>query len=66
MYDICGETCRKKIEIKKMLALISMRCYRRDAMDYSPPDSSAHGILQARILECVAMPFSWGSSQPRN
>ena len=27
-------------------------------MDYSPPDSSAHGILQASILERVTMPFS--------
>ena len=26
-------------------------------MDYSPPDSSVHGILQARILEWVAMPY---------
>ena len=29
-------------------------------MDYSPPDSSVHGILQARILEWVAMSFSRG------
>ena len=33
-------------------------------MDYSPPSSSVHGILQARILERVAMPSSWGSSRP--
>ena len=31
-----------------------------------PPGPSAHGILQARILEWVAMPFSRGSSQPRS
>ena len=35
-------------------------------MDYSPPGSSVHGILQARILEWVAIPFSRGSSQPRD
>ena len=29
-------------------------------MDYSPPDSSVHGILQARILQWVAMPSSRG------
>ena len=29
-----------------------------DLMDCSPPGSSVHGILQARILEWVAMPFS--------
>ena len=32
----------------------------------SPPGSSVHGILQARILERVAMPSSRGSSQPRD
>ena len=35
-------------------------------MDCSPPGSSVHGILQARILEWVAIPFSRGSSQPRD
>ena len=30
------------------------------------PYGIAHGILQARILECVAAPFSRGSSQPRD
>ena len=35
-------------------------------MDYSPPGSSVHGILQARNLEWVAIPFSRGSSQPRD
>jgi len=32
----------------------------------SPPGSSVHGILQARKLEWVAMPFSRGSSGPRD
>ena len=35
-------------------------------MDCSPPGSSVPGILQARILEWVAISFSRGSSQPRN
>ena len=35
-------------------------------VDYSPPGSSVHGILQARIQEWVAMPSSRGSSQPRD
>ena len=30
------------------------------------PGSSVHGILQARLLEWVAMPSSKGSSQPRD
>ena len=33
-----------------------------DPMDCSLLDSSVHGILQARILEWVAMPSSRGSS----
>ena len=35
-------------------------------MDCSLPGSSVHGILQARLLEWVAMPSSRGSSQPRD
>ena len=31
-----------------------------------PPGSSVHGILQARVLEWVAISFSSGSSQPRD
>ena len=33
---------------------------------YDPKDYTVHGILQARILEWVAFPFSRGSSQPRD
>ena len=45
----------------KSLQSCSIFC---DPMDYSPPGSSAHGILQARILEWVAMPSSSGSFWP--
>ena len=37
-----------------------------DPMECSPPVSSVHGILQARILEWVAMPSSRGFFQPRD
>ena len=37
-----------------------------DPTDCNPPGSSVHGILQARILEWVASPFSRGSSWPRD
>ena len=37
-----------------------------DSMDHSPPGASVHWILQARILEWVAYPFSRGTSWPRN
>ena len=36
-----------------------------DPMDCSPPGSSVHGILQARIVEWVAISFPRGSSQSR-
>ena len=36
-----------------------------DPMDCSFPGPSVYGILQLRILECIAMPFSRGSSQLR-
>ena len=37
-----------------------------DPMDCSPPGSSVHGIFWARIREWLAIPFSRGSSRPRN
>ena len=37
-----------------------------DLVDCRPPGSSVHGILQARILEWVAMPSSRGLSWPRD
>ena len=37
-----------------------------DPMDCRPPGSSVHGILQARILEWVALPSSRASSQLRD
>ena len=43
--------------------LVSQSC---PTLECSPPGSSVRGILQARILEWVAIPFSKGSSQPRN
>ena len=35
-------------------------------MDCSPPGSSVHGISQVRLLECIAISLSRGSSQPRD
>ena len=46
-----------------MLCLVSQSCLTLcNPMDCSLPGSSVHGILQARILEWVAIPFSRGSS----
>ena len=37
-----------------------------NSMDCSPPGSSVHGILQAGIMEWVAISFSRGPSQPKD
>ena len=47
----------------KSLQLCPILC---DPIDGSPPGFPVPGILQARILEWVAISFSRGSSQPRN
>ena len=48
-------------------ALVAQSCQSLcDSMDCSPTGSSVHGILQARILEWVAIPFSRGSSRPKD
>ena len=55
------------VTIKTYLFRESVSCsVVSDPMDCSLPGSSVHGILQARILEVVASPFSRGFSQPRD
>ena len=50
-----------------MCVLFSQSCLTLcGSMDCSSPGSSVHGILQARMLEWVAISFSEGSSQPRD
>ena len=54
-------------EALKMKVLVTQsRPTLCDPRDCSPPDSSVHGILQARILEWVAIPLSKGSSCSRD
>ena len=56
-----------KDEKVKMQVKVTQSCpIVWDPMDYNLPGSSVHGILQARILEWVAFPFSRGSCQPRD
>ena len=50
-----------------VLCLVTQPCPSLcDHMDCIPLGSCVHGILQARTLEWVAVPFSRGSSQPRD
>ena len=46
----------------KMKAKVAQLCLAL----FGPMKYTVHGILQARILEEVAFPFSRGSSQPRD
>ena len=51
--------------VKSVKVLVAQSCLTLcESMDWSPPGSSVHGILLARILEWVAIPFSRGSSGP--
>ena len=50
-----------------LVVLVAQSCPTLcDPMYYSPPGFSVHGILQARMLEWVAISFSRGSSGPKN
>ena len=50
---------------KDLCVLVAQSCLTLcNPLDFSPPDSSVLGILQAGMLEWVAMPSSRGSSQP--
>ena len=52
---------------KKVKVLVTQSCLTLcDPTDCSPPGSSVHGILQARILEWMAISFSRGSYWPRD
>ena len=57
----------KDIQDSGVCVLVAQSCPALcNPMDCSPPGSSVHGILQARILRWVAISFSRGSSQPRD
>ena len=53
---------REKFKYKKVKVLVAWLCPTLcDPMDCNLPGSSIQGIFQTRILERVAIPFSWGS-----
>ena len=55
-----GSAWWKSVPLKVLLAQSCLTLW--NPMDRSLPDSSVHGILQARILEWIAIPFFRGSS----
>ena len=56
----------KEILVKVKLLVAQSHPTLCNPMDCSPRVSSIHEIFQARILEWIAIPFSRGSSQPRD
>ena len=51
--------------MRKVEVLVAQLCPTLwDSVDCSPPGSSVHGILQARILVWVAIPFSGDLPDP--
>ena len=57
----------KPICIYLTCVLVAQLCLTLcNPMDCSPPGFSVYGIVQARILEWIAIPFSRGTSQPRD
>ena len=65
--DVDCRVISKKDIVEAELCLVTQSCPTLcNPMVCSPPGSSVHWILQARILEWVAIPFSKRSSQPRD
>ena len=62
----CKQVSREADPPPPCWATAAQSCILCDPMECSLPGSSVHGILQARILEWVAISFSRGSSQPRD
>ena len=56
-FSSCPQSFPTSMKVKVTQSCLTL-C---DPMDYT-----VHGILQARVLEWVAYPFSSGSSRPRN
>ena len=68
LAEPCGfSTISGAARLVGTFVLVAQSCLTLcDPMDCSTPGSSVHGILQASMLEWVAMPFPRGSSQPRD
>ena len=62
VYSLSNFLIYHEVKVKVLVAqLCQILC---DPMECSPPGSSVHRILQARILEWAAIPISRGYSHP--
>jgi len=68
--NLVGNSMSLPLEVQAKFTLSVLRCLvcptLCDPIDCSPPGSSVHGNLLARILEWVAISYSRGSSQPKD
>ena len=64
--SVCIELSLWLLLSKKCMLVIQSCLTLCGPMDCNPSGSAAHGILQARLLEGVAIPFCRGSSWPRD
>ena len=63
----CESVLRVKVKVKSLSPVrLFATPWTCDPVDCSPPGSSVHGILQARVLEWAAISFSRGSSLSRD
>ena len=67
-FQLMASTLDQRLDLRGVLCVsVAQSCLSLcDVMDCNPPGSSVHGILQATVLEWVAMPFSRGYSQQRS
>ena len=63
---ILSEVSQKEKDKYHMISLVKAKVTQSCLTLCDPLDYTVHGILQARILEWVAFPFSRGSSQRRD
>ena len=68
VLEVLAIAIREEKEVKgiQIVKEVKLSLFADDIIDCSLPGSSGHGIFQARILECIAISSSRGSSRPRD
>ena len=64
LFPFCWNMMGPPTKIEKAEELVKVKVTQSCLTLCNPKDCTVHGILQARVLEWVAFPFSRGSSQP--
>ena len=65
-YNVLISAVQQSDSVLCMKVVVTQLCQTLcNPMDCSPPGTTVLGILQAKIMEWVAIPFSRGYSQPK-